>query len=932
MSRRMNPCRAALGLSTIALLFVSSSLAARADGEAIPGVPFGVGRLTVRLSPEDAVLHGSNALLLTEETGRVHYPAFTSGPVRRLLSEVLGAAPILSNIDSSAPSSVTILFLFTGEAPLRLNLSTSRGYSAVVTPARRPPRQHARLLRTWWREYSANARQQVAAGDYPPLMETYLTTMLGQRLGMQPPLLSQIKSGSDSSELRQTLELLFGVEKLHAATMKETLQKQGGFGEPANRPVPADVVWTPPKTFELRPDVEIEPLAMQVPEECFYVRFGNFDNYIWLSHLLEEFAADASRVINIRGHDSGANQRLQRQIALKQSKVGEIFGSQVIADVAMIGRDFYMGDGAAFGILFQAKNNGILSSDFRNQRRAAEKEFAEAGATMTNVKVGGHEVSFLSTPDNTLRSFYAQQGDFHLVTTSRRIVERFFEISDGKGSLGASAEFRHARTRMPVSREDTVFAYMSSAFFRGLVSPHYQIELARRMRSVTDMELVELARLAARSEGKPHASIDDLVAARVLPSGFGLRPDGSGPIMTDQGVIDSMRGSRGTFTPIPDVTLHSVTRTEEVRYATRAAYYSSHWRQMDPLMVGAKRYALDKKGKERIVIDANISPLDEHKYGWVLSLLGPPTRERITAAPGDIVSAQVSVKGGLLLPSVPPHYLFVGVQDTAPPPTNLKPTGFFQVLQILKTTPGYLGGWPKPGFLDMLPFGLGGGHPDAAGYSRLLFGLWRRQFAGFSLLSFDPGILEHVSPHLRPEPTDNAAQIRVRIGDISQSKLNGWVTSMNYQRAAQTTQGNVRLLHALSQQLNVPREEALETAERLLGVRLICSLGGEYAMRELSDTHRIWQTTKLPETEIRQLPEDYQSPLLKWFRGLSVDLTKLDHQIQTHAELDMQRKPSEATISLPSFDIFGSKKKSKKPAETAPVDEKEKGKKKSREF
>ena len=344
---------------------------------------------------------------------------------------------------------------------------------------------------------------------------------------------------------------------------------------------------------------------------------------------------------------------------------------------------------------------------------------------------------------------------------------------------------------------------MSSAFFRGLISPQYQIELARRIQSVTDMEILHMAKLAARAEGVPGDTIEDLVAAKLLPAGFGRRPDGSGPVLNDKGMFDSLRGARGSFTPVPDVELHGVTRTEESRYISRAAYYRDNWQQMDPLMVGVKRYALEGKGQERIVIDANVSPFGAEKYGWITSILGPPTKERITTAPGDIISVQASVKGGLLLPSVPPHYLFARVQDVAPPETDLKPTGFFKTLQILQTTPGYLGAWPKPGFLDMLPFRIGG-EPDIHGFSPLPFGVWRWQGGGFSNFSFDQGMLAHAAPHLRPEPTEDPAQIRIQVGDIAHSKLAGWVSSLTYARAMQTSVGNVRMLHNLTQQFHCP--------------------------------------------------------------------------------------------------------------------------------
>ena len=111
-----------------------------------------------------------------------------------------------------------------------------------------------------------------------------------------------------------------------------------------------------------------------VPAECFYVRFGSFPNYLWLSKLMREYGGDIGRMISLRGQDAALNERLQNQLALKEGKLAEIFGAQVIADVALLGRDMYMAEGAAMGVLFHASNNFALSTDLRQQRSALQRQ------------------------------------------------------------------------------------------------------------------------------------------------------------------------------------------------------------------------------------------------------------------------------------------------------------------------------------------------------------------------------------------------------------------------------------------------------------------------------------------------------------------------------------------------------------------------------
>ena len=902
--------RLILSLATcaLAMILAAAPAQARIEAEALVGRPFGVGRISIT-GGEAAI--DLNRVLISDADGRVLYPAVSTGVLGRLIGQVLG-----DPADRPA-GGATIHFLFHGEAPLDITVHTPQEVKVPVTPVRANPRQFDRLLVGWWRQYSAAARAVRSDGDRPPILEDYLLTMLARRLGLEPPLLDRLRPEEQPALTTQSVELLLSMERLRSETMKQTILGRGDFGQPADQPLPPAARWAAlPLPAEL-PAAEIEPLAMRVPHECFYVRFGRFSNYLWLNGLIEEYGGDISSMVTLRSYIAPMSKRAQRQLALEQSVLAELLGDQVIADVAIIGRDTFTHEGAAIGMLFQAKND-VLASDLATQRKRALVREKDLGITEEKVQIAGREVSFLSTPDNRVRSFYARDDKFHLVTTSRAIVERFFAVADGRGSLGESAEFRVARRAMPLDRQDTIFVYFSAAFFEGLLSPQYQVELERRMKAVTDMELLTLARLAAAAEGVRGETVDDLVEAGLLPRGFGRRPDGSGPVLTDTVVFDSRRGARGYFTPIPDVKLGGVTAAEADRVSRLGEVFASQWRRMDPLMVGIRRTALDDN-RERIVIDGELAPLDESKYGWILSMLGPPTREMVTPAEGDIVSMQISARGGILSPDVPPHYLFLGIQDMAPL-GELQPTGLLKTIQMIRTTPGYIGSWPKAGFLDMLPFNLGGSEPDPDGFSRLPLGLWRRQGAGFSVLAFDPQLLADVTPQLRVVEAETPAQIRLHIGDLSQAKVQPWVNGMYYTRAFEASAGNVRLLHAMNQQLHVPLGECREVAEDLLDAELICPLGGEYELvEELRGGGLSWQSTAWTDRQLGRVPEDFQAPLVKWFRGLDAHLIKDGERIVARAELDMQRDAAPGPkFELPLFDLFGGGQKALKPKPPKP--------------
>lgn len=878
------------GFSLLVSLFNPFTAYAQRQMTAIPGTPFGVGSVVVPIRAADETdLFPAHRFAIKEADGRIFYPAFSNSLLRGLVA-------------AGTSTELTVSFLFTGDAPLRVTVYSPTPQVIDLSPSDQTTRVFNRELTLWWRDYNAAARQQANDNDFPPLVHTYLTSMLGNRLGLQPPLLSRLQDSKQPTEMQQTLDLLAGTENVRAGLMREAMQPTRQPAPPADQPIPGDVFWSPEVLPAIGEAPHVEPIAFRVPEECFYIRFGNFENYLWQSRLMREYGGDISRMLTLRGHDAGLNEKMERQLVLYETALSELLGGTVIADVALIGRDLYLQDGAAIGMLFQAKSNLALATDFQQKRSAALAANKDRGATIETIDIDGDKISYLSTPDNYLRSYYAVSGDYHLVTTSREMARRFLAVSRGAGALGNLPEFQHARQMMPTDRDDTIFAYFSAPFLRGLVSPQYQIELSRRLQATANLQLVTLAQLAAVAEGKPAETIEQLIDAQMLPPGFGRNADGSGPILERERVIDSLRGEQGSFTPIPDIELRGVTARESERYSARALYYQEKWRQMDPLMVGMKRYALGEGNVERLVVDANISPLAEEKYGWLMSMIGPPTDVRIVTPPDELISIQASLRGGSFAPSVVPHHLFFGVRD-APPNANLQPTGTLEMLRLLRETPGYLGAWPQLGFLDWLPFGLGGGEPDPNGFSRLLLGGWRWQGDGFSVLSFHRDVLDHTIADLHVEPTENPAQIRVHVGDVAQSHLSTWLNYLSYERATQTSLGNAKLLQAMSQQLRVPPAAALQTTEKLLNTRLVCSLEGTYELTDRVDESPTWRSTKWPIAG-QPIPADYKAPVLNWFRGLSLDLTKQGDRMTMHAELDMQRAEEEKKLELPLFKLF----------------------------
>lgn len=920
--------------------------------EAIAGTPYGVARLMIPTGQVEST--ASLRIVVSDADGRVMFPAvdlLTSDPPevntgRQVDGPIIGNGALIQRIRSAIqnareqidpPEIIRVQFLFRGSEPFQVRISGDLSTTVDVKPNKgvdwqsnalssrssvqrsvstySPPFQA--LLRSWWDGYVQQAKKQIERSDYPTIVENYLTHILAYRYGF--PLPELIKNGKASvqkqSDPLPTIALVAGVESLRAEILQESL-RQPSSSDFRIVPTPAPPRWVTVPAPDTPIDLEIEPISKMVPPECYYLRFASFSNYLWFQELSQTRGGDLAQMAVLRGFNYETNRRMEKLLNTKTTMVAKLFGDSIIGDMAIIGQDLYLQEGPSLGVLFEAKNVALLKTSLTQERSAAAKQLSNLGCKLEMVEIGGAQVSLLSSPDNQVRSFMVDRGPYVFVASSRRLVERFLQVHGGEPSLGDSRAFRFARLMMPLEHKYDIFVYLSSDFFRNIVSPQYQIELRRRLRAIAAIEIAEMASLTSTAETgvKPSVpNIDRLMADGYLPPSFQRRVDGSQTLAYSGSWHDSLRGKRGSFLPIADVPITECSVEEAQAYRDQASFYATQWQQTDPLMVGIRRYARDTNDHvERLAIEAYVAPLGSEKYGWLSSMLAPPVRTEIQLPPDDVINCQVHLAGLSTSKSYSPdHVMFMGLKDLVPPvPGETK--GLLATLRTLQSLPAYLGAWPRPGYLDRLPLGLGGGPPDSMGFSRLLVNAWRWQMGGFSVLSFDRSILENCAMHLRPIPAEDFAQGRLRIGDLEKSKLSAWFNTYWFRLAAQTTRGNLMLLDALQSQLKVPAGDSLAVAEELLDAKLQCSLGGRYVLDSTLWTTTAWPThfpmmnsssgspatTHMGFDSTKCLPPpEYKAPWLEWFRGANLHLTQLPERLIVVGTIDIEPIPIPITAT-----------------------------------
>ncbi len=896
---------------------------------AVVGEPFGV--VSVELPLPVGFSGRVPRVLVDESTERVFYPVVTlqtmevveqpkqpqrivgrqGGLIDRVRSAIRGEPT-----KRQVPVGLTVTALFTGADPIELKLVGDVSQQFRIQPQAND-RLHGELLTAWWGQYVQNARSAIAGDDAPKLLHKYLTTMLADRLQLQRVDLDPPDPEKEQlAQPLETLALLAAIEPLREQILEDVISYPGDVAD-AEYPLPPEPQWLSRHMPPVDENVPIESLATRVPPECFYLRFGSFTNYVWFKEISERYGGDIAQAVVLRGFNYEASARMERMLATKLTAVSKMFGDKLIGDMAIIGSDLYMKEGATLGVLFYATNPRLLKSSMESDRNAVLAKNADASSQM--VTIADREVSLLSTPDNRIRSFLLVDGDYLLITTSETLVRRFIEVGGGDRSLAATPEFRWARTWMPASNDYSVFGYFSNEFFHRLVSPQYQIELRRRLEAIAHLEIAEVASQAALAEGVPADDVEALQVAGLLPPWFDVRPDGSRVLRIDNRWIDSTRGARSSFLPIADMPVENVTQREAEAYAKIADFYMQQWQNMDPMLVGLRRFRVDGSKAEQVAFEGYVAPFTPEKYGWIARQLAAPSPIEMQLPADDALSVQLHMRGQSGLLAAPDDYhLFGGVKDMIPP-TPEDTQGLIKTLRALRAAPAYIGAWPKPGLIEQLPLGIGLARPDYAGFSRMIGGLWRWQNNDLSLLSFDRSILEQAIPQIAPRESADLAQARLSVANLKGSKLATWINDQWYSRGWRSSHGNAQFLDDVHQQLKVQGKECLQVAERMLDVRLQCPLGGEYQFQANAQgaggrwQSSAWEGVALDDRGKPITPDSYVAPWIDWFQGGKVHITQQPDSLAIIGSFQLEMQPlrvtsetAEPTLLPPmNFDLFG---------------------------
>ncbi len=300
-------------------------------------------------------------------------------------------------------------------------------------------------------------------------------------------------------------------------------------------------------------------------------------------------------------------ERYQRQLGLPLSTLARLLGPTLVKSVALTGSDPSFPLGTDVAVLLETPQPATLSNVLLGRIALAVADVKDAKAVRGTADGLAYQ-GFVS-PDRVVSSYVARLDGAVVVTNSIFQLQQLAAVRDGKvKALAGLPEYTFFRIRYPRSdglpspsgrgaggEGESALIFLSDATIRRWCGPRWRIADSRRTCARAVMAELQASQLEA------------LVRHKVEP----------GPIHTDlpilgggtlrlepAGVVSSVYGTLNFMTPIAEMPLDEVTRTEADAYQAWRNGYQRNWTwAFDPIGL---RIGL---GKQKLAADLTIMPL-----------------------------------------------------------------------------------------------------------------------------------------------------------------------------------------------------------------------------------------------------------------------------------------------------------------------------------
>jgi hypothetical protein len=351
-----------------------------------------------------------------------------------------------------------------------------------------------------------------------------------------------------------------------------------------------------------------EPLAKLVPHDNYYIHFKTITKFLETGDLLDEWGTSLARAYEVNSRDYRIKQKLEQQICLKSTGLARVFGPAVIKSMAITGNDPYLREGSDFTIIFQVTNKTLFQTGAEPTLSEARKKFGK-DLKEDKAQYQGITIESFVTPYREVSLHRANFDNFAVYSNSGVAVRRVIDAHKNKiKRLADSLDFQYMRTvfRLDDPNEDG-FIFLSDAFIRNLVGPAVRIKERRRLEALTSLHMVTNGAMYTSWEtGKLPQNYEHIIQTTGLQAQELFMPDGNAIIWDSEKKlgVSSVYNTQHFATPLIEIPIDNVTRSEAQEYNMFRAQYMGLWRQFfDPI---GMRISLKK---EQVKTEIYILPL-----------------------------------------------------------------------------------------------------------------------------------------------------------------------------------------------------------------------------------------------------------------------------------------------------------------------------------
>jgi hypothetical protein len=386
------------------------------------------------------------------------------------------------------------------------------------------------------------------------------------------------------------------------------------------------------------------PMDSVIPADLLYLHFPDLRSLHRVTDLADAWGSDLLHFISVRGRDARVLERYQKKLGLQINELGRLFGAQVLGEVGVVAFDPFLREGTDLAVLLKAKSS-LLFSAFRNTRFA---ELLAQGAQHRSLLLpGGRQAEVYESPGGEIRLFWAQHQGYEVFANGPRILEAVLGVTPGTGtSMGKDPGYRYQRSLKPANSGENAFLFLSDPWIRRLLGPASKTAAARRAVCVSTLSRVEHLR---------RFQVD--FARKTLATA--ACPGGGAYSLEDREPRCSLHGTLTALTPLSEVPVSRLSRSEAEGYRAFVKRYERYWRGfMDPI-------GIDVRLDPELEVGVHILPLIQNSVyqrlsrgiPWRKLPLSPPLRARL---PDALASLTTRVDPFLLTTSRSWNHRLVG--------------------------------------------------------------------------------------------------------------------------------------------------------------------------------------------------------------------------------------------------------------------------------